>query len=202
MAIALIYLCVAGLVTLSTTLLWVFAARVGGEVTEVALGWPAVKLGRVRVGPLPSGSIDLAGRGPDSDGRWYRIPLGKRLLVIVVPWLVWVAIALACLGPEHAVRSGVHGIGQLLFAFDLAPLVRRFVALAAVAPWSTILGITAAKAAAWNVLPVGGMTGGGVVQELTAASKPAMRWLMISLVIVMGWTLVRIAWLIVQLVRG
>jgi hypothetical protein len=200
-AIALIYVCVAGLVTLSTTLLWVFSTRVGGEVTEVSLGWPAVKLGRVRFGPVPSGSIDIAGRA-DSDGRWYRIPLGKRLLVVVVPWLVWVAIALACLGPERAVRSGVHGIGQLLFTFDLAPLVRRFVALAAVAPWSTIVGIIAAKAAAWNVLPVGGVTGGAVVQELATANKPAMRWLMISLVVVMVWTLVRIAWLIVQLVTG
>ena len=176
----------------------------------IALGLPAVLRVRarspeVRLGPLPSASVELAGDEVVAGARvTYRgLARAKRLAIVLAPWAVILGIAIACIGLAPALRSFARGFGQMLFTVDLAPLARRMIELAEHAPLRAT-GVFLAKLAAMNLLPFGGLAGGMLVSQLaTPAGRdvPAAitKYMTLTLVAWMLWTLGRLAWTIVQL---
>lgn len=190
-----------------TGLTWALLVAVGGAATEVAFGSPPLirfRRGEVQVsiGPFPNASVAIAGRASDEPvgpRDWRRLALSRRLLVLLAPWLVVAAIAIACLGPAHAARSFAHGLGQALFVLDLTPLIRRFLAIVAAAPLPLTIGLTFAKLLAINSLPFAGLAGGGVLQELFGAKRPA--WIALSMV-AMLWVTLRMLYAVVRVFFG
>jgi len=179
----------------------------------IALGIPAVLRVRkarpeIRVGPLPSASVELAGESVEAGTRvTYRgLSRTKRVAIVLAPWAVVMAIAIACIGVGPAWRSFVRGFGQMLVTVDLAPLVRRMIAIAHESPFAVTTGIFLAKLAAMNLLPFGGLAGGMLVSQIAAPAGrdvPAgvTKFMMITLLVWMLWTLGRLAWVVVQLAR-
>lgn len=194
-------------VALFTGLTWALLVAVGGAATEAAFGTPPLirfRRGDVKVsiGPFPTGSVAIAGRfgdEPVGPRDWRRLSLPRRLTVLLAPWLVIAAIAVACLGPTHAARSFAHGLGQVLFVLDLTPLVRRFFAIATAAPLPLTLGLAFAKSLALNSLPFAGLAGGGLLQELFGTKRPA--WLALSLFGMM-WVTLRLVYALVRVFFG
>ena len=111
----------------------------------VALGTPSVvrlRYGETKVslGPWPAAYVQPVGRDPDDPDAtgpdsWWQRSLAARALVAGGPWLLGAVLAVALLGPTHALASFGHSFRQLLFMVNLTPLVRRLVALIAVAPF-------------------------------------------------------------------
>lgn len=169
-------------VALFTGLTWGLLVAVGGHATEAAFGTPALlhrRVGETKVsmGPIPTGAVTILGRmadDPATDARdWRHLGLGRRLAVLLIPWLVVLGIAMLCLGPRHAITSFARGAYQLLFVLDLTPLVRRFLALAQAHPFHVTLGVLFAKSTALNLLPVPGLAGGGVILEILNVRRSA-----------------------------
>jgi hypothetical protein len=190
-------------VALFTGTTWWLLGALGGHATEAAFGTPALIKRRVgttivSIGPIPTGSVTILGRTADelvSDPRdWRQLGLGKRLAILFAPWVLVVAIG--CLGPRHAATSFAHGVTQLLLVLDLTPLVRRFVALAAVNPVWVTVGLLFAKSAALNLLPVPGLAGGGLVLELMPRRRPG--W-MLAGSLVMLYVSVRVIYALIRL---
>jgi hypothetical protein len=162
-------------------------AAVGGRATELAIGSPALvklRLGdrRLTLGPIPTGAVTIVGRDgtPSDDPRaWPRIALGRRLIVVVGPWLCLLALAIGCLGASRALASFAHAWAQLWLVFDLTPLVRRFVALMLSAPGGVVLGVLCAKTVAINLTPLPPFAGGGAIRELTG--RMGLRWAMVGM---------------------
>ena len=192
-------------VALFTATTWWLLGALGGHATEAAFGTPALIKRRVgtttvSIGPIPTGSVTILGRMADepvSDPRdWRTLGLGRRLAILFAPWLLVVAIAIGCLGPRHAAASFAHGVTQLLLVLDLTPLVRRFLALAAVNPVWVTLGLLFAKSAALNLLPVPGLAGGGLLLELLPRRRPG--W-MLAGSLVMLYVSVRVIYALIRL---
>lgn len=177
----------------------------------IGLGTPALLRVRrgspeIRVGLLPSASVDLAGEGIVQGKRviYGELSRGKRVAIIVAPWIVVLGIAIACLGAEPALRSFVRGFAQWLVVPDLTPLVKRLIAIAREAPVATTAGIVMAKLAAMNLAPFGGLAGGALIQQLATppgrdAPKPVMTYLMITLIAWLLWALGRLVYTMTQL---
>jgi hypothetical protein len=195
-------------VALFTGITWALLVGLGGHATEAAFGTPALFKWRVgettvSVGPIPTGAVAILGRmadAPATDPRdWRHLGLGRRLAVLLTPWLIVLAIAMACVGPRHAITSFAHGVHQLLFVFDLTPLVRRFLALAATQPAEVTVGLLFAKSLALNLLPVPGLAGGGVILEILNTRRTA--WMTIGM-LVMLYVTVRILYALVRVLIG
>jgi len=171
---------------------WGLAAALGARVIDVMMGAPGLVRFRaggvaVRIGLVPGASLGFAGRGNDcgDDPRgWRRLPLARRLAIVVGPWLVSCAIAVALLG-GRALTSIAHGFVQVLYPLDPTPLVRRFVELAAHAPMTVVLGLVLAKLTAMNLLPLPSLAGGGVIDELRGGAPARGGWTMAGTLFVM-----------------
>ena len=187
---------------------WVLATVAGAHVTEVQLGTPPLLRVRrpnvvLRFGPVPlTASCDLLGRvEPVDDPRsWWRLPLARRLLVIVGPWLAAGAVAVACLGPARAARSFVHAAPQLLWTLDLTALVRRFVALVGTAPFAITLGVVLAKATFVNLMPIATCAGGQTIGELRGRA-PGAASLVVGMLFML-WVAGRLAYAVVRVLVG
>jgi hypothetical protein len=186
-------------------------ARVFGLAPRViAFGLPAVVRVRkaapeIRIGILPSASVELAGEDVVAGERvTYRgLSRAKRVAIVIAPWIVVLAIASACIGVEPALRSFVRGFPQLLVTFDLTPYVRELIAIVNGAPVVAV-GILLAKLAAMNLMPFGGMAGGMLISQLAARAgsdvpKSVTTYMMITLLAWMLWTLGRLVYVAVQL---
>ena len=191
-------------VALFTGATWGLLVALGGHATQAAFGTPALIKWRVRdttvsLGPIPTGSVTFLGcmaEDPVSDARdWRNLGLGRRLAIRFVPWLVFFAIAIASLGPARAVTSLAHGVMQLLFVLDLTPLVRRVFALAATSPVWITLGLVFAKSTALNLLPIPGLAGGGLIQELVPRLRTG--W-MLAGTLVMLFVTVRVVYAVIR----
>jgi hypothetical protein len=195
-------------VAVFTMVTWAVLAALGGHATDVAFGTPALFKRRVgettvSVGPIPTGAVTILGRMADEPATdphdWRHLGVARRLAVVLTPWLIVFAIAMFCLGPRHALTSFTHGVHQLLFVFDLTPLVRRFLALAAAGPIELTVGLLFAKSTALNLLPFPGLAGGGAILELLNVRRSA--W-MITGTLVMLYVTVRILYAMVRVLIG
>lgn len=179
----------------------------------IAFGMPAVVRVRravpeIRVGPLPSASVELAGADVvDGKRVLYRdLSRAKRVAIVLAPWIVVLGIAIACIGVEPALRSFVRGFGQFLWTADLTPHARRLIAIVQEAPVMAT-GILMAKLAAMNLLPFGGLAGGMLIAQLSAPAGREVpgvvtKYMVITLLAWMLWTLGRFSWVAFQLARG
>jgi membrane-associated protease RseP (regulator of RpoE activity) len=195
-------------VVIFTGTTWSLLAAVGGHATEAAFGMPAVIKRRIRdttvtFGPIPNGSVTILGRMADepvTDPRdWRRLGLGKRLAVVMVPWLITFALAIVCLGASRMATSFVHGLYQGLFVLDLTPLVRRLFAITAASPIYVTLGIVFAKVAAVNLLPFPGFTGGGLIMELARIKR--VSWIVTG-TLVMLFISARVVYALIRVLIG
>lgn len=194
---------------------WVAARAVGALITEVGLGMPALlavrrAAPRIRVGPIPGAYVELLGRvdhDHDHDPRsWRRRPLAARLVVLLAPWACALAVAVACLGPAPALRTFARGFDQILFTVDVTPLVRALLDVAAHAPLHDTVGIVFAKLTAMNLLPLGGLAGSGLLQELaTRDGQPPPRalqaWITTTMLVTLVWIGGRFGWAVIQVLR-
>jgi hypothetical protein len=213
----LVYLTVLGVSIVFVATTAALLTAVGGRAQRIDLGTPPViPLRRVepavRLGPVPLGVVEIAGAGEPADAPlverdWRALGIGRRLLVIVGPWLVMAGLALALLGPSGAARSFGSAIGQLIFTLDPTPLVRRFFALAAAAPPRVTAGVLLAKIVVLNLLPFGSLAGGQIVRLLWSAgrgelSRGGQIWLVLTTAFVMLYLGGRFAYAIVRAVVG
>jgi membrane-associated protease RseP (regulator of RpoE activity) len=190
---------------------------VGGRATTIDVGTPAVLSlrraePRIRIGPLPLGSVHILGAAepaevPLADGDWRRLGLARRLLVILGPWLAITGVAVALLGPARAARSFASAIDQIVFTLDPTPLVRELFALVAAAPLPVTAGIVFAKLAVLNLLPLGSLAGGQVVGALASAGrreppKAVQIYLLVSTIFVMLYLGGRFAYAFVRALVG
>lgn len=160
------------------------ARAVGVAVREVGLGSPglftlAVRGTTVKLGPIPTASLDLAD--------FESVPVAKRLVVRLGPWVVQLGLALALLGPSHALGAFARGFAQVLtLAEHPAVLAEKLLWLARHAPCHVVFGVVLAKVVAFNLLPFAMTAGGGALADVVLASRgkqvPAW-WMMVSLVI-------------------
>jgi hypothetical protein len=204
MGYALIYATFVGQMVLFVIMTMLFARVVEVRVTKITVGWPAViPLGeRVKVGPIPGASVDLYGavENVEAPDGWRNRSLGARLLVVLAPWVITFAVAVVCLGIEHASRSFVHGFRQALILNPIT-LAKRMAVIAEHAPISTTIGILFAKLTAANVLPIGGLAGGQAIRELFSkrgkgTPRALETYFMISMIALLIWFIVRIIWAI------
>jgi len=139
--------------------------------------------------------------GDDFRPGLYELHRLRRVLLFVSGDLVLVAIALVCVGPMGGLRSFWHGYGQVVrggFALVMVgePLVRSLFGLVRVSPAWAILGIVAAKMAAFNLLPLPPLTGGQILWNLVDWRGPladrfhvVLAWVGIvtTLILYFGW---------------
>jgi len=159
---------------LSVAVMSVSAAIAGARVEVVRLGFSKLAQVKIRgvevhVGPIPGGSVELAGFAGaeyDAPDSWWRLGRIARVLVMVVPWLVIALIAIACLGIERAQRSFIHAFGQLLVELDTTPLVHGFLDVARQESSAVVVGVVSAKFLAINLLPLPGSVLRNIVREL------------------------------------
>jgi hypothetical protein len=187
-------------------------ARAFGLATRViGLGLPAVVRVRranpeLRIGPLPSASIEYAGDAViDGKRLLYRdLSRVKRVALVLAPWGVVLGISIACIGIEPALRSFVRGFEQVALTVDLTPLVQRMIDIANDAPVSVTTGILFAKLAATNLLPFGGLAGGMLIAELAAPKgretpHAVTRYIAITFFAWMLWALGRLIYAATQI---
>jgi len=177
----LIYLALFAMTLLFVALTAALLRLVGGRATAIQLGTPPLvtlrrAAPRIRLGPIPLGSVEMLGASQPAEVSpgehdWRRLGSSRQLLVTLGPWLAIAAITVALLGPSHTGRSFASALNQLLLTLDPTPLVRRFLALAASAPPSVVVGILLAKLVVLNLLPFGSFAGGQIVTVLASAGK-------------------------------
>lgn len=202
-SVMLLYAIVLVIQVVFLALSYVFVEGFGGRVLELNMG--SIKLFSFRlrgvtvvVGPLPTASVTMLGHGEgerDADRSWFRMSRGTRVLVRVGPWLVMLLVAMACLGPEPALRSFARGFSQLLFVVDLTPLTRELLAIIEHAPLYIPFGIVLTKMVAMSFLPIAGAAGGAAIDELRGKPAPAA-WMAISMLGALVWIGGRVVWAI------
>jgi membrane-associated protease RseP (regulator of RpoE activity) len=161
---------------------------------------------KVRLGLLPlTAYVDVAGMSPTDDdedaGSWRTLPLSRRLLVTVLPWLLVLGVAVLCLGPGRALTSAARAPSQLLLVLDVTPLVRGFLHVLSTEPFAVVLGVLCAKSAIFNLLPIGSLAGARVIVEVATALRPAKQrvdkpssfWILTFVALVL-WLWGRFAW--------
>jgi len=192
-----------------------FARMFRAQVETVDIGTPKLLTlrrahPRISVGAFPAASVGIAGmanlRDDDPDDAWHRLSLGARLVVILGPWAVLAGLAATLIGPARAMHSIGHGIYQLLFVLDLAPLVTRALQLLRDGSLVTTAGVLLAKLVAMNLLPLGAFGGAAVVRELLWRPERGVprwfeRWIWISLLFALVWLGLRPLWAIVTVLR-
>jgi hypothetical protein len=199
---------------LRVTVCWSLLVALGGRATAVAFGTPRLIAWRrgdteISFGPFPNGGVSILGclqDGPISDPRdWRNLTLTRRLLVLVLPWLLGLMIAVACLGPGRALTSVIHGLYQLVLVLDLTPLVRRMLAIVAVSPLHVTAGVMFAKAAAVDLVPLFGFEAGGWLREISSSTRsrglPRGRWMLLG-VLAGLFILGRVVYALVRVLLG
>jgi hypothetical protein len=181
-AALLLYLVLMAQIALFVLSTGALAAALGGRATAAQIGVPRVfrfKLAGVDVqlGLLPVvSSVTLLGRGPadtyDGPGSFRRLGLARRLAILLGPWIIALAVAVACLTPARAFASFANAFPQLLFVLDPTPLVRGFLAVLRDEPWSITAGVLFAKLAAMNLLPLSTLAGGAALHEIALTLRP------------------------------
>ncbi|AGC46830.1 hypothetical protein MYSTI_05553 [Myxococcus stipitatus DSM 14675] len=164
------------------------ATSFGARPTSVQLGYGptlfSVTLSGIRwsLRPIALGSsVSFDGPPPEGakdappENRLRRLPVGLHLAVILVPWLFLVGVSMACLGARE-------GLGQFLsgFAIPFQPSalpgrLERFIALLQSGEVLRAWGLTSAKLAALNLLPVP-MLAGGAALLLPWRNRPVPVW--------------------------
>jgi hypothetical protein len=186
----------------------VLARLLGARIREVSMGAPklvrfTVRGVKVVLGPVPlTASIEFPGRAPEDaeqgPGTWRELGLGTRLLLVLAPSIVTFALAILCLGQARALASIAHALPQLLIVIDTTPLTRDFLHLLATAPIAVVIGVVMAKAVALNLLPLGGLAGGGAISELTGGvnsdGPKKVAWMIASILFTLLWIGGRFAW--------
>lgn len=197
-AVALVYAFAMAQQALFVVVAYSVAIAAGAVVQDVAIGGPPLVRLRVRkvvvgFGPLPSGWVNTSGasRGEMS--------LGRRLAIRLVPWVILLLVAVACLGPGNALRSFGVGFQQIVLVVDPRPLVAAFFELANVAPVHVTFGLLLTKLVAVNLLPFSPLAGGAVLDECARRERPRW-WLALSLVFVFVWIVGRFAWAVLAVV--
>jgi membrane-associated protease RseP (regulator of RpoE activity) len=164
-------------------------AALGVTIREVTIGLgpTAFTVGRLRVKALPYGGavrfkdsreeeLDAADTRDALDGR----PTWVQLFVGLSGCLALIALAIAALQAE-GVRAFVAGFPQIV-AGALSPLgaaqslLAQAVERVAALPFVAILGLVAAKLAAFNLLPLPGANGGFVIGTVARAAGIARAW--------------------------
>ena len=80
--------------------------------------------------------------------------------VILLPWVVQVAIAMACLGAAEGFRQFLHGFALPFEISALPGRIERFVELLRNGEMLRAWGLISAKLAAINLLPMPSLAGG------------------------------------------
>jgi membrane-associated protease RseP (regulator of RpoE activity) len=192
---------------------WIVGVRAGARVRTVSLGMPTVKSferggTKIMLGLFPVFAyVAFAGLNPlDEDsgpGDWRRLPLTRRFVILLAPWVATFVMAVLCLGPVRAARSGAHTVAQFFVVLDTTPLVRGFLHLLGTDPLVVVFGVLAAKMTVFNLLPLPSLAGGRAVGELVAAitrapgatkDPPHPRWALFSMLFVFVWCFGRFAW--------
>jgi membrane-associated protease RseP (regulator of RpoE activity) len=191
---------------------WIVGVRAGARVREVSLGFPSLKRFErggttIKIGLLPFFAyVAFAGLNPlDEDsgpGDWRRLPLARRIVILLAPWAATFVMAVLCVGPARAARSCVHAVAQFVVVLDTTPLVRGFLHLIDSEPFVVVVGVVAAKVTAFNLLPLPSLAGGRSLGELIAArgalratkDPPHPRWALLSMLVTFVWGFGRFAW--------
>lgn len=187
---------------------WAVGSALGARIRVIAFGAPPLLRVRaanpeVRIGPFPSGSVDLTG---DDDSAYRRLARWRRVAIALAPWLVVLGIAMACLGLMPALRTFARGFVQFVIVVDVTPLVRKMVDIANAAPLHITAGILFAKLAAMNLLPFGGLAGAATIRELVTPRNGSVpgwvnRYILLTMTLFMLWMLGRFGWALIQLAR-
>ncbi len=145
------------------------ASSLGARPVSVVLGYGPTLL-TARLGgilwafrPLALSSavsFDEAVEGAPARNRLLQLSPPLHAAVILLPWAVQVAIAMACLGPSEALRHFVSGFA-IPFEPSLLPgRVERLLALLRDGELLRAWGLMSAKLAALNFLPLPALAGG------------------------------------------
>ncbi|AEI68527.1 hypothetical protein [Corallococcus macrosporus] len=146
------------------------ASTLGVRPVSVVLGYGPTLLS-ARLGsilwafrPLALGSAvtfdEPSAQGAPTQSRLLQLAPPLHAAVILLPWAVQVAIAMACLGPSEGLRHFVSGFA-LPFEPSLLPgRVERFLALLQDGDLLRAWGLMSAKLAALNLLPLPALAGG------------------------------------------
>jgi hypothetical protein len=163
------------------------ATLFGAQIKAVHFGWPRVfNLGVWRIGLIPiTSSLELPGRADldDADAAWFRLSLGRRLAIALLPWPAYALPALLLLGPDHATSSIAHAWRQLFVTLDTTPLFRQLFVFIRNAPAPAIFGVVFAKCFVANS-PI-------FVQNLLHELRVKRAW---WLTLLMLWVGGRLAW--------
>jgi len=145
------------------------ASSLGARPVSVVLGYgPTLRSARLggilwAFRPLALGSavsFDEPVEGAPARSRLLQLSPPLHAAVILLPWAVQVAIAMACLGTSEALRHFVSGFA-IPFEPSLLPgRVERFVALLRDGDLLRAWGLMSAKLAALNLLPLPALAGG------------------------------------------
>jgi hypothetical protein len=185
-------------------------AALGITVREVTLGLgpTAFTVGRLRVKALPFGgavrfkdsreeALDAADMRDALDGR----PLGVQLLVGLSGCLALIALAVATVHGE-GLRAVVEGFVQIV-AGALSPMGTAQALLAEAAqrlaelPRLAVVGLVAAKLAAFNLLPLPGANGGFVIATLARAVGITKAWPQpLTMALLFVYLAIGVAWVV------
>ncbi|MHC5537808.1 site-2 protease family protein [Singulisphaera rosea] len=202
----------------------IVARLIGAEIESVGFCMGPVAA-RFRVGgipfewravPFPGGSVKLRGEEEDEaraeptsldmpshelGTRWVDLGRWSRILIIATGCYASVVIAMVCLGPLHGLTSVYHGFRQILIgAVSPMPvrdsLVRSMFDLLRNQPFPVAFGVIAAKNAAFNLMPLPPLSGGGILFELfrTRSSIYQRIWEYSAFVGVVGSLLLSVLW--------
>lgn len=180
------------------------ARPLGGRIGHVGifLGPPVLRFSfpraPVRVGavPVPAGYVhfEAAPRDGDPDRTQLEdLSRGRRIAIILLPWLAVALAVVAVLGPTLGLGAIGRGFVQL-FAGAASPnvtgraLVAALVELAETAPFHVLAALVAAKLVAFNLLPLPGLAGRAFLLELSGRSyrAPLPKWLSLPSAVVMA----------------
>ncbi|ABF86698.1 hypothetical protein MXAN_5067 [Myxococcus xanthus DK 1622] len=145
------------------------ASTLGARPVSVVLGYGPTLLS-ARLGsilwafrPLALGSavsFDEPVEGAPAKSRLLQLSPPLHAAVILLPWAVQVAIAMACLGSTEALRQFVSGFAVPFEPSLLPGRVERFLALLRDGDLLRAWGLMSAKLAALNLLPLPALAGG------------------------------------------
>ena len=121
--------------------------------------------------------------------RLQQLSLPMHAAVILLPWVIQVAIAMACLGTSEGLHQFVHGV---TLPFELSALpgrVERFLAVLREGDLLRAWGLMSAKMAALNLLPLPMLAGGQVLLLPWRNAYPVWAGLLnlLSLLAVLPW---------------
>ncbi len=154
----------------------------GAEIEEICLfGGPTIA--RIHVGgipcvvklvPLLGGHVKFRTKQIDEFSKGFDdLHRLRRVMIVAAGTAAVAVVALTCLGPIDGMRSIWHGFREVVRG-GLHPLsigtslVRSLLKLIQARPYTTGLGIVAAKMAAFNLLPLLPLDGGQILWTLAA----------------------------------